>query len=127
LSIASAIISPICVSAAEIEAVEAVGAGLAVNVDQVTHQAHGITQYGTNLTVTVPVALFLLVLWLLHGRRWRAGRLYSALLPATALLVLATIFIGTGGGAVLATGLLMAASVVVALATKSRSDTVWTA
>jgi low temperature requirement A protein (LtrA) len=45
----------------------AVGAGLAVLVDQVTDGVH-LSRTEAAATVTVPVALYLLTVWLLHLR-----------------------------------------------------------
>lgn len=45
----------------------AVGAGLAVNVDVVTHKAH-IGPVGAGYAVAIPVAVFILVLWAVHHR-----------------------------------------------------------
>ena len=45
----------------------AVGAGLAVNVDQATHHAK-IGAVGAGAAVAIPVAIFLICLWVLHDR-----------------------------------------------------------
>jgi low temperature requirement protein LtrA len=96
----------------------AVGAGLAVNVDRVTGEG-GIGAVGAAAAVTIPVAVFLLLVWLLHVRPHRLPFRHSVPLPATALLVLAATF---SGQAVLATGLLATAAVAagVALAERER-------
>jgi low temperature requirement protein LtrA len=90
----------------------AVGAGLAVNVDVAVHHATAIGATGAAAAIAIPVATFLLVLWVLHVRPHRAGRLHDVLYPAAALVVLATIPIG-GGVAVLITGVVMAALVAI--------------
>jgi low temperature requirement protein LtrA len=88
----------------------AVGAGLAVAVDHET--GHGaLSRWGAGAAVTVPVALFLLTVWLLHVRPHRIGPSRSVIYPGTAVLVLAGSALG-GAAAVLATGLLMALLVV---------------
>lgn len=66
----------------------AVGAGIAVNVDYVTHHAHTSTTAAA-AAFTVPVAVFLLVLWFLHVRPHHAGARHALLFPAAAALVLA--------------------------------------
>ncbi|SBW27115.1 hypothetical protein FDG2_5178 [Candidatus Protofrankia californiensis] len=66
----------------------AVGAGLAVAVDYATHRAH----IGSGIAggaVTVPVAVYLLSVWLLHVRPHRRGTRYDAGFPVTAGAVLA--------------------------------------
>jgi hypothetical protein len=62
--------------------------------------------------VTVPVALFLLVLYVLHVRPHRVSVAHALLIPGTAVLVLAVTFTGIP---VLATGLLLAALVTVSV------------
>ncbi|MCF6522912.1 low temperature requirement protein A [Streptomyces sp. JJ36] len=92
--------------------VAAVGAGLAVATAHATHHADiGATQAAA--TVTVPVAVFLLVTWFLLVRPRHGGVAYGALLPVTAgLVLLAT----PGPRPVLVCGLLLAALVAVGVA-----------
>jgi low temperature requirement protein LtrA len=71
----------------------AVGAGLAVNVDYVTDHAH-TTAAAASAAFTVPVAVFVLVLWFLQVRPHHAGLLHALLFPAAALLVLLATFAG---------------------------------
>jgi low temperature requirement protein LtrA len=68
----------------------ATGAGLAVAVDYDEHVAHvgGLT---AALATTAPVAVFVLVVWLLHLDHRRMRRV-SAAFPVAAVLVLATSF-----------------------------------
>jgi low temperature requirement protein LtrA len=84
-------------------AAAAVGAGLAVSVDQATHHAEiGTTAAGA--AVAIPVAAFLLALWFLHDHP-EYGRT-RALGPIAAALVLLTPFTGHAvplTGAILAT------------------------
>ena len=82
----------------------AVGAGLAVNVDHLTHHA-AIGARGSAAAFTVPVALFLLAVWALQVRPHHLARWHSALAPATAVLVLAATL---ASEPVLVTGLLVA-------------------
>lgn len=84
-------------------AAAAVGAGLAVAVDQATGQAKiGATAAGA--AVAIPVAVFLLCLWFLHYRpEYRQTRLLG---PIAAVIVLMTPFTGHAvplTGAILAT------------------------
>ena len=80
----------------------AVGAGLAVNVDEVTHHAR-IGAVGAGAAVAIPVAIFLVTLWFLHDRpEYRQSRWFG---PVAALLVLLTPYTGQG---VLLTGVVLA-------------------
>jgi low temperature requirement protein LtrA len=67
----------------------AVGAGLAVSVDQATHHAV-IGARGAALAVAIPVALYLLSLWWLHYRPGTLAHLGSG--PLAVILILATPF-----------------------------------
>jgi hypothetical protein len=88
-------------------AAAAVGAGLAVNVDFLTHHA----EVGARVAAaafTVPVALFLAAVWALQVRPHHLGGWPSALVPTAAVLVLASTFTAEP---VLLTGLLVAAMI----------------
>jgi low temperature requirement protein LtrA len=89
----------------------AVGAGLAVNVDYVTHHA-AIGARGSAAAFTIPVALFLLAVWALQVRPHHLARWHGALAPATAVLVLAATL---SPEPVLVTGLLVATMIGVSL------------
>jgi len=89
----------------------AVGAGLAVNVDHLTHHA-AIGARGSAAAFTVPVALFLLAVWALQLRPHHLARWHSALAPATAVLVLAATL---ASEPVLVTGLLVATMIAASL------------
>ncbi len=94
-------------------AVAAIGSGLAVAVDWATHHAE-ISAATAGLAVAIPTALYLLSLWLLQENP-RAERWYEkAAFPICAVLVLLTPLTDQ---AVLLTGLLMAALLVVKLIT----------
>ena len=68
-------------------AAAAVGAGLAVNVDQVTHHTK-ISAAAAGAAVAIPVAIFLVCLWFLHDRpEYRQTRSFG---PIAALFVLLT-------------------------------------
>jgi low temperature requirement protein LtrA len=90
----------------------AVGSGLAVNVDLVTHHA-ALDARPAAAAFTVPVALFLLAVWALQVRPHHLGGWHGALVPATAVLVLASTL---APEPVLATGVLLAAMTVGSLA-----------
>jgi low temperature requirement protein LtrA len=94
----------------------AVGAGLAVNVDYLTHHA-AIGARASAAAFTIPVALFLLAVWALQVRPHHLGRWHGALTPATAVLVLASAFTPEP---VLVTGSLVAVMVAVSLVTLHR-------
>jgi low temperature requirement protein LtrA len=87
----------------------AVGAGLAVNVDHLTSHA-AIGPRAAAAAFTVPVALFLLAVWALQVRPHHLGRWHGVLVPAAAVLVLASTL---GPEPVLATGLVVAAMIAV--------------
>lgn len=93
--------------------VAAVGAGLAVMLDQVAHHAE-ISLLGAGMAVALPLAVYLLSLWTLmilpHARRLRDKALY----PLFALLILLTPLTGQ---AVLLSGLLLAALLAIRLVT----------
>jgi low temperature requirement protein LtrA len=90
----------------------AVGAGIGVSVDHVTDHGHASDLVARG-AVTVPVALYLLVVWAIHLAPHHAHDQRVLALPVlAALLVLATT--GTGP-AVLLTGLVLAALVAASL------------
>jgi low temperature requirement protein LtrA len=89
----------------------AVGAGLAVNVDVLTHHAAIGARAGA-AAFTIPVALFLLAVWALQIRPLGLHHWHTALVPMTAMLVLASTF---GPEPILVTGLLVAAMIATTL------------
>jgi low temperature requirement protein LtrA len=91
----------------------AIGVGLAVNVDHVTGTAH-LSDVMAAATVTVPVAVFVVIGWLLHLRPHHTGVAHQVLPPVAAALVLATTF---APQPVLVAGLLLVALVAVSLVT----------
>lgn len=95
----------------------AVGAGLEVVVEQAVHKAH-ISQTAAAFAVTLPAALFLLTVWLIHSRRAKRGLAEHAVLPVCAVLVLASTF--CGHWAVPVAGVAMAAAAAVGEALNSR-------
>jgi low temperature requirement protein LtrA len=82
----------------------AVGGGLAVNVDYVTHHA-AIGARGAAAAFTIPVALFLVAVWALQIRPLQLHHWHTSLVPATAALVLVSTF---APEPILVTGLLVA-------------------
>jgi low temperature requirement protein LtrA len=90
-------------------AAAAVGAGLAVAVDEATHHAK-IGSIGAGAAVAVPVAVYMLSLWFLHDRpEYGRTRLFGAF---AAVIVLLTPFTGHG---VLLTGMILAGLVALKL------------
>jgi low temperature requirement protein LtrA len=95
----------------------AVGAGLAVNVDFLTHHA-AVGPRAAAAAFTIPVALFLMAVWALQLRPHHLGRWQSALVPGTALLVLAATLTAEP---ILVTGLLVAAMIAASQVVLQRS------
>ncbi|MFC7306206.1 low temperature requirement protein A [Streptomyces monticola] len=96
----------------------AIGAGLEVAVEETVHKAH-ISTLAASAAVTVPTALYLLTVWALHSRYFKIGLAQQLVLPVSALAVLACTF--AGHWAVLATGLVTAATVVVGTTLSART------
>lgn len=88
----------------------AIGAGIEVSIEHVVGKAH-ISAVAANAAVTVPVALFLFTVWLLHARHFKRTLPQQLTLPVATLAVLACTF--AGDWAVLAAGLVTAATVAV--------------
>jgi len=92
-------------------AAAAVGAGLVVSVDHATHHAGdegGVTSLTAGLTVTIPVATYLLALWLLRDVAAQRRLVDGSLVVGVAIVVMAAAFTGH---AVLLTGVILAALV----------------
>jgi low temperature requirement protein LtrA len=89
----------------------AVGAGLAVNVDYLTDHA-AIGARAAAAALTIPVAVFLLTVWALQVRPHHLGHWHTTLVPATAVLVLASTLTPEP---ILVTGLLVAAMIAISL------------
>jgi low temperature requirement protein LtrA len=85
----------------------AIGAGLEVAIEQAAGDAH-ITVLSASAAVTLPTALYLVTVWVLHSRYFKVGIAQQLLLPVTAVLVLCCTFLS--GRAVLAAGLVSALS-----------------
>ncbi len=71
-------------------------------------KAH-LSALAASAAVTLPTALFLLMVWALHSRFYKVGIAQQSVLPATALLVAVCTFLGRW--AVLAAGLVSALAV----------------
>ncbi|OKK05033.1 low temperature requirement protein A [Streptomyces sp. CB02400] len=94
----------------------AVGAGLAVNVARVTGHST-LTDLQASASYTVPVAAFIMCVWLLHGRSARLSVAANVLPPVAALAVLAGTFTPA---AVLCTGIVASLLVGTSLAVARR-------
>ncbi|WP_079044584.1 MULTISPECIES: low temperature requirement protein A [unclassified Streptomyces] len=88
----------------------AVGAGLEIAVEQAVGKAH-ISALAAASSVTIPSAVFLMSVWLLHARYFKIGLAQQLVLPVTALAILLCSF--AGRWAVLAAGLVAAVSVAI--------------
>ncbi|MFF4254330.1 low temperature requirement protein A [Streptomyces sp. NPDC001663] len=86
----------------------AIGAGLEVAVEQAVGKAH-ISTLAASAAVTLPTALFLLTVWVLHSRFYKVGIAQQLVLPTTALLVIVCTFLGDW--AVFAAGIVSALAV----------------
>jgi low temperature requirement protein LtrA len=93
-------------------AVAATGAGIAVAVDQATDHSM-LTDVQAGLASTVPVAVFMLAVWLLHYRAKAPGPFRTYIPPVAAALVVLASFTPEP---VLVTGLLLAALVALSVA-----------
>ncbi|XIE78889.1 low temperature requirement protein A [Streptomyces sp. SBR177] len=88
----------------------AIGAGIEIAVEQAVGKAH-ITTLAAASAVTIPTAVFLMCVWLLHARYFKVGLAQQAVLPVASLAILMCSF--AGHWAVLAAGLVAAATVAV--------------
>lgn len=89
----------------------AVGAGLAVTIDEITHHAE-ISATGAGIAVALPVAIYVLCLWVLHEQPRVNSAIDRLLHPVIVTLILLTPFTGQ---AVLLTGILLIALVAIRL------------
>ena len=72
-----------------------VGVGLAVGVDVITDHAV-VGQMVAVTSVTIPAAIFVLGIWLVHEQFSAEGTMQKLLMPVTALLILLCSFIPSG-------------------------------
>ncbi|MCX4906261.1 low temperature requirement protein A [Streptomyces sp. NBC_00878] len=96
----------------------AIGAGLEVAVEQAIGEAH-ISTLSASAAVTLPTALFLLTVWVLHARHYKVGVAQQLVLPTTALAVILCTLLGDW--AVLAAGIVSALAVFVGVTLTART------
>ncbi|MFF9900538.1 low temperature requirement protein A [Streptomyces longispororuber] len=96
----------------------AIGAGIEVAVEQAVGKAH-LSETAASAAVTIPAAVYLLTVWLLHARHFKVGLAQQLVLPVTALAVLACTV--AGRWAVLAAGLVAALAVAVGVLLTART------
>jgi low temperature requirement protein LtrA len=95
----------------------AIGAGIEVAVEQAVGKAH-LSATAAAAAVTLPSALFLLLVWALHSRYFKAGIAQQLVLPCAALGILLCTFAGRWG--ILADGVVAAAAVAVGVTLTAR-------
>ncbi|MEU7595265.1 low temperature requirement protein A [Streptomyces sp. NPDC039022] len=95
----------------------AIGAGIEVAVEESVGKAH-LSQFAASACVTLPGALFMFTVWLIHSRHQKRGPAQQLVLPVSSVLVLACTF--AGHGAVLLTGLVAASTVAVGVTLTAR-------
>ncbi|MEU8521146.1 low temperature requirement protein A [Streptomyces sp. NBC_01216] len=95
----------------------AIGAGIEIAVEQAVGEAH-ISRLAASSAVTIPSALFLLCVWVLHARYYKIGIAQQLVLPVSAFALLMCSF--AGHWAVLAAGLVAAATVAVGVTLSTR-------
>ena len=105
-------------------AAAAIGAGLEIAVEQAVGKAAVSVRVGA-AAVTLPSAVFLFAVWLLHARHHKRGPAQQLTLPVAALVVAACTF--TGAHAVLWAGLVCAATVALGVFLQARGPRVPTA
>ncbi|MGK5548414.1 low temperature requirement protein A [Streptomyces sp. URMC 127] len=96
----------------------AIGAGIEVAVEQAAGKAHVSTAAAAS-AVTVPGALFMFSVWLIHSRHYKRTLAQQLVLPVSALAVLACTF--AGQRAVLLAGLVAAVTVGVGVGLSTRN------
>ncbi|MFI0152622.1 low temperature requirement protein A [Streptomyces lydicus] len=98
----------------------AVGAGIEVAVAQAFDKAQ-LSASAAGACVTVPAALFMFTVWLIHSRHHKRGLAQHLVLPVSSVLVLACTF--AGSWAVPAAGLVAAATVAAGVTLTARQGT----
>ncbi|MGG2462457.1 low temperature requirement protein A [Streptomyces sp. RGM 3693] len=98
----------------------AVGAGIEIAVEESAGRAH-LSANAAAACVTVPAALYLFTVWLIHSRHQKRGPAQQLVLPVAAALVLACTF--AGPAAVPAAGLVAALTVAVGVTLTARQGT----
>jgi low temperature requirement protein LtrA len=97
----------------------AIGAGIEVAVEQAVGVAH-LSTAAASAAVTIPTAVFLATLWLLHARHHKRGLAQQLTLPIASLAVLAVTF--AGPAAVPAAGAVCALTVVAGVMQEERDS-----
>ncbi|MFF8832528.1 low temperature requirement protein A [Streptomyces sp. NPDC015131] len=97
----------------------AIGAGIEVAVEQVTGKAH-LSATAAAAAVTLPSALFLLLVWALHSRYFKAGIAQQLVLPCAALGILLCTFAGRWG--IFTAGCVAAAAVATGVTLTARAE-----
>jgi low temperature requirement protein LtrA len=95
----------------------AIGAGLEIAVQRDEGHAH-ISAVAATAAVTVPTALFIAFVWLLHSRHSKTTRAQQLVMPVAAIVVLLCCFIGLWG--VLVAGLVCAVTVAIGFTVATR-------
>ncbi|MEW2526176.1 low temperature requirement protein A [Streptomyces sp. NPDC047071] len=95
----------------------AIGAGIEVAVEQAVGKAH-ISETAASAAVTIPAAVYMFAVWLLHSRHFKVGLAQQLVLPVTAVVILACTF--AGRWAVLAAGVVAALAVAVGVTLTTR-------
>ncbi|MFG2533453.1 low temperature requirement protein A [Streptomyces sp. NPDC048516] len=95
----------------------AVGAGIEIAVEEAFGRAH-LSAFAAAACVTVPAALFMMTVWLIHSRHHKRGAAQQLVLPVSSLLALACTF--AGHLAVLAAGLVASGTVAAGVLLTSR-------
>ncbi|MEV7383744.1 low temperature requirement protein A [Streptomyces lydicus] len=98
----------------------AVGAGIEVAVAQAFDKAQ-LSASAAGACVTVPAALFMFTVWLIHSRHHKRGLAQHLVLPVSSVLVLACTF--AGSWAVPAAGLVAAGTVAAGVTLTARQGT----
>ncbi|WP_369357176.1 low temperature requirement protein A [Streptomyces sp. cg2] len=98
----------------------AIGAGIEIAVEQSAGGTH-LPAYAAAACVTVPGALYLFTVWLIHSRHQKRGLAQQLVLPVSAVLVLACT--SAGRVAVPLAGLVAAATVAVGVTLTARQGT----
>ncbi|MFH8634290.1 low temperature requirement protein A [Streptomyces lydicus] len=98
----------------------AVGAGIEVAVAQAFDKTQ-LSASAAGACVTVPAALFMFTVWLIHSRHHKRGPAQHLVLPVSSVLVLACTF--AGSWAVPAAGLVAAATVAAGVTLTARQGT----
>ncbi|MFJ9410550.1 low temperature requirement protein A [Streptomyces sp. NPDC101393] len=102
----------------------AVGAGIEIAVEESVGTAH-LSTFAASAWVTVPAALFMFTVWLIHSRHQKRGLAQQLVLPVSSLALLACTF--AGHWAVLLAGLVASATVAVGVTLTARQGTALTA